>query len=257
MKFTTQSPLHRKFATLFLKIYNYIENNNNANIDTNGEMNFLKYISKELSPIQKPVIFDVGANIGKYTETLIKLASPDNSFSFHLFEPLPSCVKILKKKFSRNPSINIIPYGVSDTEEEVTFYFDEEISTHASLYKFDHTQTLQTQNIQVIPLKKYIEENDIHHIHLLKIDVEGNEYKTLLGLEQYLNPDFIDYIQFEYGSLFIETRTFLKDFYELLQERGFRIAKLMKSSLQFRPWESRLENFTYANYIAVSKKIKK
>ncbi len=254
MKFTTQTPLHRKIATLFLKLYNYVENNDDANIHKNGELNFLKELSLFFSSEEKLIFFDVGANVGKYTETLLSLFPARENISIHLFEPLPACINLLNKKFSERPNLQIVPLGVSDKEAELTLYFNDETSSHASLYKASNLTNAREQTIKVIPLQKYIKENAVSHIHLLKIDVEGNDYKALLGLGEYLHSDFIDFIQFEYGPLLIETRTFLKDFYQLLEARGFCIAKIMRNSLHFRPWERRLENFTYANYVAVSRK---
>lgn len=40
--------------------------------------------------------------------------------------------------------------------------------------------------------------------------------------------------------------------YELLESRGFRIAKLFPYGAEIRPYTPSMENFTYAHYVALS-----
>ena len=98
----------------------------------------------------------------------------------------------------------------------------------------------------------YIEEHAIKHIDLLKIDVEGHELKVLQGFEKYLSVDFIDYIQFEYGGANLDSHTSLL---ELYSKRHFLIAKILPKGLEIRTYQSYMENFMYANYVAISKRI--
>jgi FkbM family methyltransferase len=58
----------------------------------------------------------------------------------------------------------------------------------------------RSREVRSHSLRYYICNHALSHIHLLKLDVEGNEMKTLQGLGDYLNSQFIDCIQFEYGN---------------------------------------------------------
>ncbi len=69
---------------------------------------------------------------------------------------------------------------------------------------------------------EYIEKNKIKHISFIKIDVEGHELKVLEGLGNYLNADFIDYIQFEYGGANLDSHSSLLEIYEVLEKSNFR-----------------------------------
>ncbi|PIY58809.1 MAG: methyltransferase FkbM, partial [Candidatus Yonathbacteria bacterium CG_4_10_14_0_8_um_filter_43_17] len=88
-----------------------------------------------------------------------------------------------------------------------------------------------------------------------KIDVEGHELSTLSGFGKYLNADFIDFIQFEYGGANLDSHTNLLDFYNLLTPIGFKIAKVMSQSLELREYSPRMDNFVYSNYVAISGKL--
>ena len=111
------------------------------------------------------------------------------------------------------------------------------------------------EKIELNTAAYYIEKNSIEHIDLLKIDVEGHEIKSLMGFGKYLNSNFIDYIQFEYGGANLDSHTNLLDFYDLLLPAGFKITKIMNGYLELRDYNPRFDNFVYCNYIAVSKNI--
>lgn len=63
----------------------------------------------------------------------------------------------------------------------------------------------------------------------MKIDVEGNEYNVLLGSETFLKSKKIKFIQFEFGANTIESRFFLKDFFDLLAD--YKIYRIVKNGL--------------------------
>ncbi|GLI54154.1 FkbM family methyltransferase [Thermodesulfovibrio yellowstonii] len=106
-------------------------------------------------------------------------------------------------------------------------------------------------------MDEYIEENNIKHIDFIKIDIEGHELKAFYGFGSYLNSDFIDYIQFEYGGANLDSHTSLMDIYKFFEERNFSIAKIMQKGLELRKYSPFMENFMYANYVAISNRVLK
>ncbi|NKQ38647.1 MAG: methyltransferase FkbM, partial [Methanosarcinales archaeon] len=78
------------------------------------------------------------------------------------------------------------------------------------------------------------------------------EMAVFEGMGKYLNSDFVDYIQFEYGGTNLDSMTSLMNFYELFETKGFKLAKVMPNGLQLRNHETFLENFEYSNYVAIS-----
>lgn len=87
------------------------------------------------------------------------------------------------------------------------------------------------------------------------MDVEGHEKAVFEGMGDFLNPDFVDYVQFEYGGANLDSMTSLMNLYELFEFKGFVLAKIMPKGLQVRNYEPFLENFEYSNYVAISKKV--
>lgn len=234
-----------------------LDNSANGIYEKNGEGDFINQFvnqSKKLSPI----IFDVGANIGEYSEMLVdKLEGSE--YTIHLFEPQKSCNDDLKQKFSHNSKVIQNNFGLSDKEGVVTIYKNSEKSALTSLYKrnlefYDLKMNIE-EEITLKRADQYIKSNNISHINLLKVDVEGHELDAFAGFGEYLNSDFIDFIQFEYGGANLDSHTTLMDFYELLNSKGFKICKILPNHLEYREYNPRFENFIYQNYVAVSSKM--
>jgi len=250
--------LIRKIA---LRIFNSFENNNNANFEENGERVFIENFLLSLKGCNRQVVvFDVGANRGKYAEMMLNNAeNNDINIYLHLFEPTKSCFGELEEKFASKHDVSLNNYGLSDNSSVLTIYYDKEKSGLASVYKrnLDHhgVNMEMTESINVMPCEDYIKREEIAHIDFIKIDIEGHEYKAFLGFGKYLSAEFIDFIQFEYGGANLDSHTSLMELYGLLESKGFVICKVMKEGLEIRNYQPYMENFTYSNYVAVSRNI--
>jgi FkbM family methyltransferase len=260
MKFIKKNILIEKFEGIVLRILYWLGNINNSNIETNGEKKFLSSFLNDAVSNEKLIVFDVGANVGDYTFFLVNYAKKKKiELETHLFEPTKSCFEILKNKFNKEQYISLNQFGLSNQKEKKTLYYDKETSGLASLYKrnleFYETRLDLQEEITLQRLDHYIKENGILHIHLLKIDIEGHELFALEGLGLYLDPKFIDMIQFEYGGANLDSKTSLLELYTLFEKHGFSVARIMKKGLKILPYSPTMENFQYANYVAISDQI--
>ena len=259
--FTKTSYIKRILRSISLRIFNAIENNGDASFEKNGEKLFINYLLKLFSGNndKKRIVFDVGANIGEYSQMIAKRSLElDLDISLHLFEPTKSCFSTISKKFNDN-NIVLNNFGASDTDSSAKIYYDEEESGLASLYQRNldsyNLELAQSEEIKLKRLDNYIEEKNIHHIDFVKIDIEGHELKAFEGFGQYLDGDFIDYIQFEYGGANLDSHTSLMEIYKFLRIRGFIIAKVMTTGLEVREYKPYMDNFAYSNYVAISRKV--
>lgn len=251
----TNKTKNKIIETLY-RLINKIENIGNSYMDKNGEINFINNISELYK--DNFIFFDVGANIGKYSSIILKNINNKANYDFHLFEPQKKCFADLSEKFI-NEKIHLNNFGLSDKEENATIFYNQEKSGLASLYKRDldyyKIKMDKEENILLKRADDYIKYNNIKKINLMKIDVEGHEIKALKGFGKYLNSDFIDFIQFEYGGANLDSRTNLNDLYKIFNRNGFTILKIMPKYLEEKSYNPRMENFVYQNYIAISNKI--
>ena len=98
---------------------------------------------------------------------------------------------------------------------------------------------------------EYLREQAIERIDFLKLDVEGAERLVLQGFAQTLEAGRIDVIQFEYGKVAILTHFLLKDFYDVLEGKGYAVGKLFPDHVDFRAYKLEDEDFLGPNYVAV------
>lgn len=223
---TLQQRVHRKIVSLLDRTRNYIKNENNCNMLTNGEAHFLHSLNKLYK--EKMTVLDVGSASGEYSAFL------------------PNAVV-----YSFDGRQN---YLISDTDGTCTFYvrtnFPELSSINRLSFLDNKYGPVEEMKMQTKCLKTVIEENGIEHISLLKIDTEGHEMHVLQGLGEYLQADFIDFIQFERGCT--EADAPLKTFYDLFESKGFEVFKIYKRSIKKVPYTDKNENSNYANYVAVN-----
>lgn len=255
-----ESVVRKKMKSLCLRIFNYLDNNNNVVFDKNGESLFLEYISKYFRKINDPlVVFDVGANKGDYTEKCIeKFELNKLKYNIHVFEPTSFSYNKLEGSIQL-PNVTLNNFGLSDVEGKVDIFFDTEGSSLASLYcrKIDNAN-YEFKGKEEILLKRgsqYCAERGINHIHFLKLDVEGHELNVLRGFENMLRSHSIDFVQFEYGGANLDSKILLRDIFEFFELNNYRIYKIMKNGLVQKKYSPQWENFSYCNYIAAASEI--
>lgn len=192
-----------------------------------GEDGFLK---KFLTKKSKPIVFDVGANVGRYSQMILQYNS---DAIVHCFEPHPSTFKKLENSFSfsqkQQIKLNNLGVGEKISTLELYDYESTDGTSHASIYK-DVIESLHAKkaiavNIDVVDLNSYLLKNNISQIDLLKIDTEGNELNVLKGLGNKLNNGTIQAIHFEFNEMNIISKSSFKDFWDLLSD--FELYRLL------------------------------
>ena len=71
MKIKKQNNLKEKLIKKLLGLTYRLDNSGNSFFDKNGEENFIKVFMDSFK-MKSPIIFDVGANVGDYSELFVK-----------------------------------------------------------------------------------------------------------------------------------------------------------------------------------------
>lgn len=128
------------------------------------------------------VIFDIGANVGTF---LYQFENKLKHQNIYAFEPNKKLNIRLKRLF---PSMNISAVALSD--ENTTAQFKVPIikgkmvasrGTLNTSYKEKDEENSYTETVKVVKLDDWAKSKNIQKIDFIKIDVEGNEMKTLFG----------------------------------------------------------------------------
>ena len=116
---------------------------------------------------------------------------------------------------------------------------------------FSVVQTKSKQTVKVKRVDTLLEKFNLDAIDLCKIDVEGNEIKTLLGAGEKIRK--IKIIQIEFSRASIDSKTFFKDFYKFFKDNNFKIYRITPSKLQkISNYDESLEYFRVSNFVAVN-----
>lgn len=178
-------------------------------------------LAKVLLNKPSPVFFDVGANYGLMSFGLCGILG--DGFQAHLFEANSYLCGIIEKSAALNGGgrFRVVNAAVMDTDEDVCLSFDI-AHTGAGYVSKDMTG----ERLRAITLDDYIETHGIERIHLLKIDVEGNEALVLKGAERSLQNGVIDAVYFEYCLEHQQRANTSDDPIEILDRFGFDVFRI-------------------------------
>jgi FkbM family methyltransferase len=200
------------------------------------------------------VIFDIGANVGDWTEEVLRVAG-GRIKKIYQFEPSLHNVDILKKRFEGDTRVQPLPYAASDHNGSAELFSDVPGSTIASLYKrkLDHFNVAlkDVAHIETITVDEVIKKYGIDKVDFMKMDIEGHELAALHGAEQSLRNGAIRTLSFEFGGANIDSRTYFQDFLYLLSPLGCVFFRILPtgSVVPVKKYKEILEDFRTTNYI--------
>ncbi|WP_407401748.1 FkbM family methyltransferase [Chryseobacterium sp.] len=127
-------------------------------------------------------ILDIGANVGTFLYQLEDKLSHHNIYGF---EPNKKLNKRLKRLF---PTMHILSWALSNenttAEFKVPIINGKMVASRGTLnteYKEKGEEKSYTEKVKVIKLDDWAAKENLTRLDFVKIDVEGNEMKTLHG----------------------------------------------------------------------------
>ena len=209
---------NRRFFAIYRWLFNFalkgVGFNNWRSLDESGESWFMQHTLKSLlQGNEKPTFLDVGAHTGDYCKCLLHCFP---KAIIHAFEPHPLTQQLLFQEMGERVSCHAEALGAEAGEFEL---FDRKRcdgSVRASLSReaLDSVQQeeLVAHRVRVSTVDRFLGEQGIERVDLLKIDTEGFEMDVLKGAAQALREGRVRVIQFEFNQLHIGRRQFLADF---------------------------------------------
>jgi FkbM family methyltransferase len=142
-------------------------------------------VIKRLVSADEGAFIDVGANVG---QTVLDVLSSHPTVQYIGFEPNPACVFYLRMLIKLNEFNNcqLIPVGLSDETRCVPFYLSKDADasdTRATVLRdLRPSRSLYFQYIPCFRFDDLYADIGVKNINFIKIDVEGLELETLIGM---------------------------------------------------------------------------
>jgi FkbM family methyltransferase len=190
------------------------------------------------------VCIDVGANLGLYTRIFLERVGETGRVIS--FEPNSQNCEILSRLHRRFPTLTVIRKGLSDRCAKALFVTPYENDalvtglTHSSASMSETIEYLRKfypdsadfkiliHESELITLDSYISKNPVSEVSWIKIDVEGDEYKVLLGAKAVLRkykPNVLCEIFEENGA---DIRDFLRQLdYQIWRFDGESVTQII------------------------------
>lgn len=242
----------RFFESLRLLAFAGLNYGGGSHVDSSGEKAVMEWFRDSLAPGTVPVVFDGGANVGSWS--LAMLSTLGGKVRLYAFEPSKATFAKYQENV-RSDAVRVQNFGLSDKAETLTLYTDEPGSGLASVYPRDAGVSLDlSEEISLRTLDGFCLDEGVERIDFLKLDVEGHELKALQGAQRMLGERRIGVIQIEFGGCNVDSRTYFRDFWTMLQ-KDYRIHRIIKEGLFPIDEYSHLDEvFVTVNFVAVLRK---
>ena len=206
----------------------------------------------------RAVVIDVGANVGDWSLGLAEQRTPGGPLRggmvLHMMEPVPASRAALERRlegFGWAGELEVVAAAVSDEEGEQRFHVYGEAGRRSSLAPIVGEAPREELLVPTITLDGHARSRGFERLSFVKIDTEGFDMAVLRGAVGLLRERRIDALQFEYNQRWIETRTFLRDAFELLAPLGYALGKVTPYGIErYAHWHFELETFREGNYLA-------
>lgn len=164
--------------------------------------------------------FGIGEDIS-FSEAMIKKGG-----IVYAFDPTPKAIKYVEgHKIFSNPNFHFFPYGLSDKDEKEIFYLPKRndwISGSVILHHYVDSENIVEAEMKT--LRSIMQELGHDHIDILKMDIEGSEFKVVKNL---MNPkaktiDFKACLMETHERFFApKEREYADELYNIMRENGF------------------------------------
>jgi FkbM family methyltransferase len=217
-------------------------------------------VTTPIRGLSAPVIIDGGANWGSWSSA-VNAVLGDAHARFFLVEPQAACRDAI-----RNLPIEHLTHiraALGEAPGEAVLWAKEAGFPAASLYGHQPvdaaraspaaTPTGHEEQVAVTTVDDIVAEYELQRVDLLKLDIEGGELAALRGARSCLERGVIRNLAFEFGEPNIYSRSFFRDFWELLHPLGFVISRVLPGGRLRRvpAYGEELEYFRgVSNYLA-------
>lgn len=205
-----------------------------------------------------PVVFDVGANVGDWTGSLLEIGQGNGGgrkLEVHCFEPVPATHSVLANRFGGQlpgVQVTLVQKACSSEEGVMEMYVVADGAGTNSLYRDSMSRDGRKIQIETTTVDSYCAANNVDIVHFLKCDTEGHDVEVMHGAARMFREQKIMAFQFEYNHRWVSSRHFLIDVFEFAEGLPYSIGKITTEGVEiYDAWHPELERFFDGNYLLI------
>lgn len=187
-------------------------------------------IVAELCGRSDPVIIDGGAHRGDSVEAISRLLP---KAEFHCFEPDPTLGQELARAFAGRSNVHVVQAALGESIGRAILNINASRPTNSLLPSSASLesgleslcQTVEQIEVGVTTIDHYRAEQDLRRIDVIKLDLQGYDYKALCGAQLTLSEVRVVLVEVLFGELY-EGSGCLSDILRLMEQRGFNLYTL-------------------------------
>ena len=170
---------------------------------------------------QSSVVLDLGGYAGQWASDIYSRYRAQ----IWILEPMPAYADNIRRRFKANPDIRVFSFGLGPADETILLSAaDDETSAFKA-----GSQTIEAH---IRSVDKFLAEERIDHVDLMKINIEGGEYDLL---EHLIDTGKVEHII----NLQIQFHDFVKDAEDRMHAIQSGLARTHRLTYQYRfVWEN-------------------
>lgn len=145
---------------------------------------------------EKPLVFDIGANVG---QSIPRIREVFKDSIIHSFEPSPVAFKSLKEFAGSKKDVSIWNIGLGSSESKLTLHDNNltDMSSFLELGDEGWGEIKQKVDVDVTTIDNFSDKNNIDFIDIIKLDTQGFELEILNGAKKIISENKVGLILLE------------------------------------------------------------
>lgn len=220
----------------------------------NGEYWLLEQIANSPS-FSNPIFIDIGSHLGgwsSFAQALIMKRHAKSLGHVYAFEPSPDSYECLSQKFKSSEIVSVEKLALSNETGIRNFFIYGKMFGINSLT--ETADAIGSERIYSQRLDEFLVQRQIEQVVFVKSDAEGHDFNIICGANDMFRQGRIEVWQFEYNFRWLSEKRCLKDVFEFIADKPYRLGKLYNKGIEiYENWHPELERFFEANYVLIKR----
>lgn len=120
------------------------------------------------------IVFDVGGYVGSWSKKIYDRYKSN----IYIFEPVKMFYDVIYESYKNNSKVKCYNFGLSYQNRDAYFNVSNDSTS-------EYVGNNKTELVKIVDIMEFIKNENIEHVDLIKINIEGEEYPLLENISDY------------------------------------------------------------------------